>query len=117
MKAVLIAAAITAVSVGAIAHNAKANMMNPTRAEISQAQQALRQEGYRVSTDGIWGPRTANATAAYQRANSLEETGTLDKATMNSLLIDASGDTSTNSNAPLENNMGTGQPNTNASGF
>ena len=56
------------------------------RADVERAQQALAQAGHDPgSIDGVMGPQTVAALRAYQKANSLPETGRLDEATLEKL--------------------------------
>ncbi len=50
---------------------------------VREAQQALRELGYRPGpVDGVVGPRTKDALAKYQRAERIQITGRLDAETM-----------------------------------
>jgi Bacterial protein of unknown function (DUF937)/Putative peptidoglycan binding domain len=54
--------------------------------DIRQVQQALKNQGqYPGPIDGIMGPRTRRALRDFQKANGLEQTGTVDEATMQKL--------------------------------
>lgn len=56
------------------------------RNDVAQAQAALIKLGYNPgSSDGLMGPRTREAIAAYQRSAGLEETGNVNAATLKSL--------------------------------
>ena len=79
----ILLASVTVLSSAAMADDAYV-----TRDQISQAQQALRQEGFYVATDGTMNPRTVAALRAYQATNQLPVTGTLDSDTMASLYVD-----------------------------
>lgn len=55
--------------------------------DIMYIQRALVRQGYKVgSLDGIWGRRSAEALAAFQRAQGLPATGELDHVTISRLL-------------------------------
>ncbi|MBN8998232.1 MAG: peptidoglycan-binding protein, partial [Rhizobiales bacterium] len=54
---------------------------------VQDIQQALAQRGYSIgSIDGLWGRRSINALAAFQKAEGLPATGELDPATVSRLL-------------------------------
>src|SRR5690606_6580414 len=56
---------------------------------VRQLQQALTQEGHDLGEpDGVWGKNTAKAVRAYQEAQGLAVTGTLDNKTLASLGVD-----------------------------
>lgn len=85
-----------------------------SRDTISQVQQKLAQDGeYRGRVDGVWGPRTERAVRDYQSKNSLNASGMLDAATLQSMDI-----TSNNPNGNANNNPNynaTNNPNYNTS--
>ena len=57
------------------------------RETMRRAQQALKERGhYDGSVDGISGPKTRSAIAAFQKAEDLPATGQLDPATLAKLL-------------------------------
>jgi len=61
--------------------------MNSSSAEIRQAQQQLRNQGfYHGQIDGIIGPETEQAIGQFQQKNGLSQTATLDQPTMGKLL-------------------------------
>jgi peptidoglycan hydrolase-like protein with peptidoglycan-binding domain len=63
-------------------------------AEIRQIQQELRNHGHDPGgVDGVWGPRTSNAVADFQRANGLQATGRIDPRTRQALAGSTSGGT------------------------
>jgi hypothetical protein len=52
-------------------------------AEVREAQRQLQQRGYNVGpVDGIYGPRTRDAVAEFQRYNNIDQTSRLDANTM-----------------------------------
>lgn len=53
--------------------------------EVKAVQELLRANGYQISADGIWGPRSAEALRTFQRAQGLRVTGQPDEATMAAL--------------------------------
>lgn len=59
------------------------NLSSPQ--SIMDAQRALSRSGFNVQPDGITGPRTQSAIRQFQQRNGLNETGTLDPATMDAL--------------------------------
>lgn len=66
--------------------------VNPSKDEIRQAQQQLRDKGlYNGMVDGIIGPETQQALEQFQRNNGLQVTAKLDEATMNKLLGNTGG--------------------------
>lgn len=72
--------------------NANMNVQASTNFDsehIQNIQEKLRNEGHRVSTDGIWGPQTASALRDFQRENNLNATGTLTNETLAALDMDA----------------------------
>jgi peptidoglycan hydrolase-like protein with peptidoglycan-binding domain len=59
-----------------------------THAQISQAQTELQAAGFNPGpVDGHLGPKTRGALRAYQQAHNLRQTGTLDRATRQSLAV------------------------------
>ena len=72
-------------------------MLNPS--EIKEVQTNLKQAGYNVSTDGVWGPSTKKALKEYQKAKKLNVTGKYDDETRAS--FNASAD---NSNTQSDGN-------------
>lgn len=64
---------------------------NVSQAHITDTQQALRDEGFAVSVDGVWGPSTARAVAEFQQQNELPVTGQLDNQTLAALNIERDG--------------------------
>lgn len=73
---------------GAHATGMTAAATKPTRDQIAQAQQALRQEGFYVATDGTLNFHTVQALRAYQQKNQLPVTGMLDETSMQALGIE-----------------------------
>jgi peptidoglycan hydrolase-like protein with peptidoglycan-binding domain len=63
------------------------NAVSVSENEILQAQQQLRAQGfYNGPIDGLLDTKTKQALERYQRENGLNETATLDQATLHSLL-------------------------------
>ncbi len=53
---------------------------------VRDAQAALNSQGYSAGmVDGLWGPSTQNAVRRFQSDRGLEQSGTLDNATLNAL--------------------------------
>lgn len=65
------------------------NQVKLSQADITHTQRALKDEGFKVSVDGIWGPMTANAVAQFQQQNALPVTGRPDSRTLAALNIEA----------------------------
>lgn len=61
-----------------------------TSAQVESVQSTLAQEGYNITVDGVWGPRTADAVRQFQQANNLDVTGQIDAQTLSALNLDAS---------------------------
>ncbi len=59
--------------------------LNDTRAAISAIQQLLRNAGYDIKPDGIYGDETYNAVRQFQVFNRLPATGRVDLATFEAL--------------------------------
>lgn len=78
-----VGASIAALLAGAgIAHPAD-EAAPPAPRFVREAQQALRELGYRPGpVDGVVGPRTKEALARYQRSEKIQVTGRLDSETM-----------------------------------
>ena len=55
---------------------------------VRDLQTRLRDEGYNVAVDGVWGNRTDNALRMYQKKNNLRVTGEIDPRTRQSLMLD-----------------------------
>lgn len=64
-----------------------ASVSAPDASTIQSAQAKLREEGHKVSVDGVWGPKTAAALRDFQKANGLSATGELDSETISALNI------------------------------
>lgn len=62
-------------------------MLNPD--EIKTVQSNLKQAGYRVSVDGVWGQQTKAALKEYQKAKQLNVSGKVDADTRSSLGLPA----------------------------
>lgn len=61
-------------------------MMRPTTKDTQVLQQSLRDSGfYKAPVTGVWNDTTENALAAYQKANGLQVTGTLNESTVKQL--------------------------------
>lgn len=58
-------------------------------AVVKQIQRALKQAGYGVADDGIWGPITTEAVKAFQKAKGLKQDGLVGPATLAMLGITA----------------------------
>lgn len=75
------------------------------QADVRQAQQALKNQGQDPGPiDGIMGPQTRQALRGFQKANGLEQTGTLDAETKQKLNIEG-----TSSGSSGSASMGSGQ--------
>lgn len=59
--------------------------VNERGPEVARMQEALRQRGFDVTPDGIYGNGTRGIVEQYQRQNGLPATGTADSATLTSL--------------------------------
>jgi len=79
-------------------------------ASVRQAQQALNDRGFDAGpVDGVWGPHTASAVSAFQRANNLNTTGRLNDRTMQALNVSGN-DSRTGANSDRDRAyMGGGQ--------
>lgn len=55
---------------------------------VRQIQQSLRDQGYNLRVDGIYGPETRSAIMAYQRDQGLSPSGTIDNQLAGSLGVD-----------------------------
>ncbi len=58
-----------------------------SRHRIEKMQIALSNAHYKVSPDGVWGPKTRTALRDFQKANGLKATGRLDHATAKKLSL------------------------------
>lgn len=58
--------------------------------DIRNIQQTLRNEGYSIAVDGLWGPQTRQAVRSYQAQNNLSVTGELDNQTITRMNMDRS---------------------------
>lgn len=54
---------------------------------VKAAQASLRDQGFPLSVDGVWGPQTASAIERFQRTNNLPVTGELNTETLAALEI------------------------------
>lgn len=54
---------------------------------ISDVQQALKEQGYQVQADGVWGGNTQQALRAFQREHELDASGELDTRTLAALHV------------------------------
>lgn len=68
--------------------NARNTSLSST--QITEAQTALSDRGYEISSDGIVGPETKRAIKRFQAENGIPQSGTFDRATLNALNIEAS---------------------------
>ncbi len=76
---------------GAMTSNSASVSQNNSTA-VKQAQRKLKQDGfYTGRIDGIDGPETHAAVRQYQKSESIDQTGKLDDATLNSLGIAQTG--------------------------
>lgn len=57
--------------------------------QIEDVQESLKDKGYSLTIDGVWGPETANALRSFQRANNLRVTGQPDSETLSELDVSA----------------------------
>jgi localization factor PodJL len=89
MKRLLITLVVSLLVMGPIiaeARGARHHRGTHTRAQVSQAQTELKAAGVDPGpVDGRLGPKTREALRAYQQAHNLPQTGTLDRATRQSL--------------------------------
>ncbi len=67
-----------------------AEPVTSTSEQVESVQSTLAQEGYNITVDGVWGPRTADAVRQFQQANNLDVTGQIDAQTLSALNLDAS---------------------------
>ncbi len=58
--------------------------------QVESVQAKLSQEGFPVSVDGVWGPKSADALRQFQQANNLDSSGQINAETLAALEIDAS---------------------------
>lgn len=63
--------------------------------QVESVQAKLSQEGFPVSVDGVWGPKSADALRQFQQANSLDSSGQINAETLAALEIDASASSAT----------------------
>lgn len=70
-------------------------------AVVKQIQKALKQAGFGVMDDGIWGPITTEAVKAFQRAKGLKDDGLAGPATLAKLGITVAANALTVNHAPL----------------
>ncbi|MGH7316075.1 MAG: peptidoglycan-binding domain-containing protein [Candidatus Rokuibacteriota bacterium] len=78
-----VAVSIAALLTGAGIARSSDEAARPAPRFVREAQQALRDLGYRPGpVDGVVGPRTKGALAQYQRAEKIQVTGRLDAETM-----------------------------------
>jgi outer membrane lipoprotein SlyB len=61
------------------------HMMSRSDDQVRRVQSALNEQGYNVQVDGVMGPQTESALKSWQAKNGLEQTGTLDSATLDKL--------------------------------
>lgn len=53
--------------------------------DIQSIQTSLRNQGFNVNADGVWGPETASALRQFQQNNDLDASGALDMDTQSAL--------------------------------
>jgi peptidoglycan hydrolase-like protein with peptidoglycan-binding domain len=87
-----------------------------SRQEVRGVQRSLRDGGYTVAVDGIWGPRTEGALRDFQQAKGLQATGRVNQETMAALHGAQTGSPAgtagaTGSGATSQTSTGTSQPN------
>lgn len=63
--------------------------INAGNVPIDQVQASLRDEGYAVTVDGVWGPQSAEALRQFQTANNLDASGSLNAETLAALDVQA----------------------------
>lgn len=66
------------------------------RVAVKRVQNALRDRGYFIATDGAWGNETVGALRHFQKRNGLKQTGVVDEPTYVALrlnAVDANGNT------------------------
>jgi peptidoglycan hydrolase-like protein with peptidoglycan-binding domain len=68
---------------------AEARFGNLTAGEVRLIQEELRDEGYRIATDGVMGPNTRDAVRDFQRKNNLRATGNINARTLAALGLSA----------------------------
>lgn len=79
---------------------ASAGLAQDAKPNFADIQRALAIRGYNVGqVDGLWGRRSINALAAFQKAEGLSATGELDRATLSRLLQPVQPAPSANTNA------------------
>jgi peptidoglycan hydrolase-like protein with peptidoglycan-binding domain len=89
------------------------NTTNLSKDDVRWAQVELRNLGlYNDSLDGVVGPETKQALAAFQKANGLKQTGTLDQQTADALI----GDTGIGQGSSVPPKAPGARPMTNSSG-
>src|SRR5260370_949261 len=60
-------------------------------ADVRVLQRMLRAAGFRISTDGSFGPQTGRAVRRFQRAHGLSASGVVDSATAHALQVAMAG--------------------------
>ena len=55
-------------------HDSAAAKMRMTNRQVRAVQESLDSKGYKLATDGVWGPKTAKAVRKFQADNSLQPT-------------------------------------------
>jgi peptidoglycan hydrolase-like protein with peptidoglycan-binding domain len=59
--------------------------LTPGQQRVAKVQMALNASGAQLTVDGKWGPQTAAALKAYQKAHGLKPSGHIDGATSKAL--------------------------------
>lgn len=66
-------------------HDSAASKMRMSNRQVRAVQENLSDRGYRLASDGVWGPKTAKAVRNFQADNNLQPTGRLDNETIRAL--------------------------------
>lgn len=80
-------AAATAPAPGETTQSQTQHKATMSRRQIEELQAALQSSGAQVTTDGIWGPKTAAALREFQKQKGLKITGRPDRDTAQKLSI------------------------------
>ena len=76
-----------AASNGSSMDQAQMNPSNMSQQKVKSIQEALKNDGQNVNTDGVWGPQTETALKNFQQQSGLPATGQPDQATLSKLNV------------------------------